>query len=48
MVNSMLKAHVTLDKDFAVGEVDVRLFGGFAKHIGRYVYVSDRWPSDIY
>ncbi len=34
----MLKAHVILDRDFAVGQVDPRLFGGFAEHLGRCVY----------
>jgi alpha-L-arabinofuranosidase len=34
----MLKAQIVLDKDFVVGDVDPRLFGGFAEHIGRCVY----------
>jgi alpha-N-arabinofuranosidase len=34
----MLKASLLLDKDFAVGPVDPRLFGGFAEHLGRCIY----------
>jgi alpha-N-arabinofuranosidase len=34
----MLKATVKLDRDFAVGDVDPRLFGGFAEHLGRCIY----------
>ncbi len=34
----MIEAHVILDRDFAVGRVDPRLFGGFAEHLGRCVY----------
>ena len=34
----MLKANVTLDRNFAVGPVDKRLFGSFLEHLGRAVY----------
>ncbi len=34
----MLKATVILDRDFVVGDVDPRLFGGFAEHLGRHIY----------
>jgi len=34
----MLKAHLILDGDFVVGDVDPRLFGGFAEHLGRCIY----------
>jgi alpha-N-arabinofuranosidase len=34
----MLSANVILDRDFALGPVDPRLFGGFAEHLGRCVY----------
>jgi alpha-N-arabinofuranosidase len=34
----MLKARVTVDTEFAVGQVDPRLFGGFAEHLGRCIY----------
>jgi alpha-N-arabinofuranosidase len=34
----MLKAQVILDKDFTIGPVDPRLFGGFIEHLGRCVY----------
>lgn len=34
----MLEARVTLDKDYTIGQVDPRLFGGFAEHLGRHIY----------
>ena len=34
----MMKASVLLDRHFAVGEVDDRLFGSFIEHLGRAVY----------
>ncbi|MFO7898457.1 MAG: alpha-N-arabinofuranosidase, partial [Planctomycetota bacterium] len=34
----MLNARVVLDRDFVIGEVDPRLFGGFVEHMGRCVY----------
>ncbi len=34
----MLQARITIDRDFAVGTVDPRLFGGFVEHLGRCVY----------
>ena len=34
----MLKAAVILDRDFVIGDVDPRLFGGFAEHLGRHIY----------
>jgi alpha-L-arabinofuranosidase len=33
-----MQARVTLDKDFIISEVDPRLFGGFAEHLGRHIY----------
>ena len=33
-----MKATLHLDKEFAVGEVDRRLFGSFVEHLGRAVY----------
>ncbi len=35
---SMQTTIVTCHGDFAVGEVDERIFGGFLEHIGRAVY----------
>jgi alpha-L-arabinofuranosidase len=32
------KATIVIHKDFTVGRVDPRLFGGFAEHLGRCVY----------
>ena len=33
-----MRARVVLDRDYAIGEVDRRLFGGFAEHLGRHIY----------
>ncbi len=33
-----MKANLILDKDFVISEVDPRLFGGFAEHLGRHIY----------
>jgi alpha-L-arabinofuranosidase len=33
-----MPAHVILDRDFTIGEIDPRLFGGFAEHLGRHIY----------
>jgi alpha-N-arabinofuranosidase len=35
---AMLKATVTLDRDFNLGQVDKRLYGSFIEHLGRAVY----------
>ena len=34
----MRKAKVLLDRDFAIGDTDPRLFGAFVEHLGRCVY----------
>ena len=34
----MRDAKVMIDRDFAVGETDPRLFGAFVEHLGRCVY----------
>ena len=34
----MRKATVLLDRDFAIGDTDPRLFGAFVEHLGRCVY----------
>jgi alpha-N-arabinofuranosidase len=34
----MGRAKVTLDRDYTIGEVDDRLYGGFAEHLGRHIY----------
>ncbi|TVR51427.1 MAG: alpha-N-arabinofuranosidase [Puniceicoccaceae bacterium] len=33
-----MKASLILDPDFQVSDVDPRLFGGFAEHLGRHIY----------
>ena len=34
----MLNATITLDPDFAIAEIDRRLYGSFIEHLGRAVY----------
>ena len=34
----MRQAHVLVDRDFAIGPTDPRLFGAFVEHLGRCVY----------
>jgi alpha-N-arabinofuranosidase len=36
----MQKARVVLDRDFVLGELDRRVFGGFAEHLGRHIYTG--------
>ncbi|MDR0456621.1 MAG: alpha-N-arabinofuranosidase [Treponema sp.] len=33
-----MKAHITLHKEFSIGETDKRIFGSFIEHLGRAVY----------
>ncbi len=41
----MQKAKLTLDKEFTISEVDPRLFGGFAEHLGRHIYTGIYEPE---
>lgn len=41
----MQQATLTLDRDFIVSEVDPRLFGGFAEHLGRHIYTGIYEPT---
>jgi alpha-N-arabinofuranosidase len=41
----MKTATLTLDGDFAISEVDPRLFGGFAEHLGRHIYTGIYEPE---
>ena len=34
----MKKAKMILDKDFAIGKIDPRMYGSFIEHLGRAVY----------
>ena len=34
----MKKAKMILDRDFAIGQIDKRLYGSFIEHLGRAVY----------
>jgi alpha-N-arabinofuranosidase len=36
----MSNASVILDRDFVIGAVDPRLYGGFAEHLGRHIYTG--------
>ncbi len=33
-----IRARMTVDRDFAIGDTDPRLFGSFVEHVGRAVY----------
>lgn len=41
----MARATVILEKDFVIGDVDPRLFGGFAEHLGRHIYTGMYEPG---
>ena len=41
----MKEANVIFDKDFVIGNVDRRLFGSFAEHLGRCVYGGFHEPK---
>ena len=34
----MMKAKITLAKEFKIGEIDKRIYGSFIEHLGRAVY----------
>lgn len=36
----MRRARLTLDPEFFMGEIDPRIYGGFAEHLGRHVYTG--------
>ncbi len=39
------RATLILDRDFTVSDVDPRLFGGFAEHLGRHIYTGIYEPG---
>jgi len=41
----MTQAKLTLDSDFALSDVDPRLFGGFIEHLGRHIYTGIYEPE---
>ncbi len=41
----MKKANLILDKDYAIGQVDKRLFGSFIEHLGRAIYTGIYEPG---
>lgn len=41
----MPRIHVTIDRDFTIGEVPTRLFGSFVEHMGRCVYTGIYEPG---
>jgi alpha-N-arabinofuranosidase len=43
--SQMPKANVIVEKDFVIGRVDPRLFGGFAEHLGRHIYTGIYEPG---
>ena len=40
-----MQASIILDKDFVIGDVDPRLYGGFAEHLGRHIYTGMYEPG---
>ena len=34
----MKPAHIAIDRDFTIGEIDPRLYGSFVEHLGRAIY----------
>ena len=42
----MVKTKVLCDKNFIVGEIDPRLFGSFAEHMGRVIYTGIYEPEN--
>lgn len=41
----MKEARLVLDRDFVISDVDPRLFGGFAEHLGRHIYTGIYEPG---
>ncbi len=41
----MLTAHLALDSDRRIGDIDRRLFGGFVEHLGRHIYTGIYEPG---
>ena len=46
----MLRAHMILEKDFRISEIDPRLYGSFVEHLGRAIYggIDDRGHPTAY
>ena len=40
-----MNATLTLDKDFVLSDIDPRVYGGFAEHLGRHIYMGIYEPS---
>lgn len=43
----MLKARIICNKEFAIGEIDERLYGSFLEHMGRVIYHGVYEPEHI-
>lgn len=43
----MLNASLTLDPDFAIGDIDPRIYGSFIEHLGRAVYGGIFEPGHV-
>jgi alpha-N-arabinofuranosidase len=41
----MIRSRLALDRDFAIGELDRRIFGAFVEHLGRCVYTGIYEPG---
>jgi alpha-N-arabinofuranosidase len=44
----MDRTQIILDRDYAIAEVDPRLFGGFLEHVGRAVYEGVFEPGSVH
>lgn len=44
-VTNMIKAKIVLDRDFAVSQIDPRLYSGFIEHLGRHIYTGIYEPG---
>ena len=40
-----MNATLTLDKDFVLSDIDPRVYGGFAEHLGRHIYTGIYEPG---
>jgi hypothetical protein len=41
----MIKANITVDKDYTFSAIDPRVYGGFAEHLGRHIYTGIYEPG---
>ena len=44
----MMHASITLDKAYAIGQIDPRIYSSFVEHMGRTVYAVSYTHLDVY